>query len=116
MVGVVATATLYEWDWIRNSGGIWLATIVSVAILLFGASKLISFQRSAARMRYLADHDALTGLPNRMLFEDRLTHALADARRNKTQCALILWISITSRSSTTPTGMPSGIASCVRLP
>mgnify|MGYP003599783864 CR=1 FL=1 len=89
VVGVVATATLYEWDWIRNSGGIWLATIVSVAILLFGASKLISFQRSAARMRYLADHDALTGLPNRMLFEDRLTHALADARRNKTQCALI---------------------------
>ena len=89
VVGVVALATLYEWDWIRNSGGIWLATIVSVAILLFGASKLNSFQRNAARLRYLAGHDALTGLPNRMLFEDRLTHALADARRNKTQCALI---------------------------
>ena len=40
-------------------------------------------------MRYLADHDALTGLPNRVLFEDRLSHALADARRNKTQCALV---------------------------
>ena len=89
VVGVVATASLYEWDWIRNVGGIWLATIVSVAILLLGAGKLISFQRKAVRMRYLADHDALTGLPNRMLFEDRLSHALADARRKKTQCALI---------------------------
>ena len=89
VVGAVATASNYEWDWIRNSSGIWMATLVSVAILLIGANLLLKAQRKTAQMRYLADHDALTGLPNRVLFEDRLTHALADARRNKTQCALI---------------------------
>ena len=89
VVGAVATASLYEWDWISNAGGIWITTLVSVAILLIGASLLLRTQRKASQLRYLADHDALTGLPNRVLFEDRLTHALADARRNKTQCALI---------------------------
>lgn len=89
VVGAVATASLYEWDWIRNASGIWMATLVSVVILLIGASLLLRAQRKAAQLRYLADHDALTGLPNRVLFEDRLTHALAAARRNKTQCALI---------------------------
>ncbi len=32
-------------------------------------------------IRHLAHHDALTGLPNRALFRDRLTHAMAQADR-----------------------------------
>ena len=35
-----------------------------------------------ARIRHMAHHDALTGLPNRSLFHDRLEQALAFARRN----------------------------------
>lgn len=37
----------------------------------------------------LASHDALTGLPNRRLFMDRLSQALARARRNQSQLALL---------------------------
>ena len=37
----------------------------------------------------LASHDSLTGLPNRRLFMDRLTLAMARARRNQSQLALL---------------------------
>jgi diguanylate cyclase (GGDEF)-like protein len=40
--------------------------------------------------RYLALHDELTGLPNRRLFQDRLTRALERARRTGSQTALLL--------------------------
>lgn len=40
------------------------------------------------RMRYLATHDALTDLPNRILFFDRLSHALAQAARQKSHVAI----------------------------
>ncbi len=36
-----------------------------------------------ARLNHLAHHDSLTGLPNRLLFLDRLKHELAQARRAK---------------------------------
>ena len=37
------------------------------------------------RIRYMAQHDGLTGLPNRALFADRLSQALALARRNSSR-------------------------------
>lgn len=39
---------------------------------------------------HLARHDSLTGLPNRLLFEDRLEHAIRKAERNQKQVALFL--------------------------
>ena len=41
------------------------------------------------RIQYLAYYDALTGLPNRTLLQDRLTQALASARRQKDKVALL---------------------------
>jgi len=40
-------------------------------------------------LAYQAHHDTLTKLPNRVLFKDRLTQAIAKAKRNKTQFALL---------------------------
>lgn len=40
--------------------------------------------------RHIAHHDALTGLPNRVLMNDRLEQALARARRNGDKVGLIL--------------------------
>ncbi|MFI5182075.1 MAG: putative bifunctional diguanylate cyclase/phosphodiesterase [Thermoanaerobaculia bacterium] len=41
------------------------------------------------RIEYLAYHDGLTGLPNRMLLEDRLAQAIASARRHGRMVAVL---------------------------
>jgi len=41
------------------------------------------------RMSYLAQHDFLTGLPNRMLLNDRLTQAIASANRHRKSLAVL---------------------------
>ncbi len=46
-------------------------------------------QEMRARLHHLAYHDALTGLPNRQLFLDRLAHAVAQARRDGDSLALL---------------------------
>lgn len=40
-------------------------------------------------LKHLAQHDSLTGLPNRALFDDRLLQAIALARRDRTHVALL---------------------------
>jgi diguanylate cyclase (GGDEF)-like protein len=41
------------------------------------------------RMSYLAEHDSLTGLPNRSVLNDRLTQSMALAHRHQTQMAVL---------------------------
>lgn len=47
-------------------------------------------QESEERMRYQAQHDALTGLPNRWLLRDRLLQATARAKRDRAAFAVAL--------------------------
>jgi diguanylate cyclase (GGDEF)-like protein/PAS domain S-box-containing protein len=56
-----------------------------------GVSRDITERRQVEqRLAYLATHDVLTGLPNRTLFNDRLTVALAHAERNRQKLAVML--------------------------
>jgi len=56
-----------------------------------GVSRDITERRRAEeQLAHMATHDALTGLPNRTLFNDRLTVALAHAERNGQKLAVML--------------------------
>jgi diguanylate cyclase (GGDEF)-like protein/PAS domain S-box-containing protein len=52
-------------------------------------SDITRIKQSAQRMEFLAHHDGLTGLPNRLLLQARLEHALQRARREGRQLALM---------------------------
>ncbi len=56
-----------------------------------GISRDITDRKEAElRIRYMALHDALTGLPNRSLLEDRLGQAIAFACRNQKRVAVFM--------------------------
>ncbi|MDP5279256.1 bifunctional diguanylate cyclase/phosphodiesterase [Sphingomonas sp. DG1-23] len=50
----------------------------------------LELETSRAQAQHLAFHDGLTGLPNRALFNDRVDHALARARRGEDATLLLL--------------------------
>jgi diguanylate cyclase (GGDEF)-like protein/PAS domain S-box-containing protein len=53
-------------------------------------SDITSIKHSERELAHLAHYDALTGLPNRLLFTDRAEQAQTHARRNKQNLALLL--------------------------
>ncbi len=64
-----------------------LAGNLSFAVENF--KKAAERERAEARIKYLATHDSLTGLPNRATFYQLLSFAIAGARRYQRQCAVL---------------------------
>jgi diguanylate cyclase (GGDEF)-like protein/PAS domain S-box-containing protein len=52
-------------------------------------SDISGIKQSQAQLAHLAHHDPLTDLPNRLLFSDRLNHALSRAERSGSQLAVL---------------------------
>jgi diguanylate cyclase len=86
---------------------IWLATTVGVlafallsitTILLVYDAHLESstrrhneqLEQANAQLQHVATHDSLTGLPNRLLLNDRLEQAIANAERHKRRFAVMV--------------------------
>jgi diguanylate cyclase (GGDEF)-like protein/PAS domain S-box-containing protein len=53
------------------------------------AAVAIEHRQLTDQLEHQAQHDALTGLPNRLLFQDRLKQALAQAERKQQQVAVL---------------------------
>jgi diguanylate cyclase (GGDEF)-like protein/PAS domain S-box-containing protein len=51
---------------------------------------ITSLKNTEERLAFLANHDALTGLPNRMMLISHISHAIEGAKRNNNQLALLL--------------------------
>lgn len=81
----------------KDGSRVWTEAIVSFRrdplsgrVEVHGVTRDISERKEAqARMAEMALHDALTGLPNRNLFSDRLALAIAASRRDGTRVALL---------------------------
>ncbi|MEG3147943.1 EAL domain-containing protein [Sphingomonas sp. RT2P30] len=86
-----------EWSWSRSDGTQFSVEVIgstyraSGRLLAQCTFRDIRERKEAyARIRYLALHDALTGLPNRTMLMDRLNVAIAHARRDQSQIGLLL--------------------------
>jgi diguanylate cyclase (GGDEF)-like protein/PAS domain S-box-containing protein len=58
-------------------------------VLLIVCEDITERKRAEERIHYLAHHDALTGLPNRVLMEDRVDQSIAQAQRMHALVAML---------------------------
>ena len=86
----------FEWELLRGDGEAFMAQVMMTLIRQSGRDLLhvvlidITEQRNAReQIEYMTFHDALTGLPNRILGQDRLMHDIARAERQQTSLAVI---------------------------
>ncbi len=87
-----------EWSWHHDDGS--LVSVEVIGSTYHAGGRLLAQctfrdvrqrKEAEARIRYLALHDALTGLPNRTMLMDRLNVAIAQARRDRSQVGLLLF-------------------------
>jgi diguanylate cyclase (GGDEF)-like protein/PAS domain S-box-containing protein len=77
------------WKWVLSRGRVMSRSWDGKAQRLIGTVTDIDARKATEeQIRHMAQHDPLTGLPNRALFADRLQQALSLARRDHTHLAL----------------------------
>ena len=74
-----------------------------------------ALRHSEAQLTYSAQHDFLTGLPNRMLLNDRVNQAIIFTRASRKKSLFYFWTWTDSNTSTIPWGIPSATNSCSLL-
>ena len=79
-----------RWFWVRSRGRVVERDATGRALRLVGTDYDITQHKAAEdQLRERAEFDALTGLPNRALFNDRLSSAIERARRSGKTMALL---------------------------
>jgi PAS domain S-box-containing protein len=87
-----------RFDWLhqRKNGNVFPAEVCLTALTLSGRPRLLATVRDISdrrlaeeQVQFLAYYDALTGLPNRTLLKDRVSKALAAARRQEHKVAFL---------------------------
>ena len=95
-IAVAQGSNEFEWTHVRADGELFTANVTQTLILqgektiLHSVLNDITDQKKAQeRVEYLAYHDALTGLPNRVRGQERLQQAVATAGRQQTPLAVL---------------------------
>jgi diguanylate cyclase (GGDEF)-like protein/PAS domain S-box-containing protein len=73
--------------WMSITDVLGLAKEVSHRVIVF--AEITALKQTEARLHFLANHDPLTGLPNRLMFNERLQQALANAQRTGDQVGVL---------------------------
>jgi diguanylate cyclase (GGDEF)-like protein/PAS domain S-box-containing protein len=87
--------TPFEKEYIRKDGSR-APVLIGAAMMEGSQDQLVCFvldlsarKQAEEQVRHMAGHDALTGLPNRVLFQDRMKLAIAYAHRNHSGMAIL---------------------------
>jgi len=79
-----------EWKWIHSIGNVVERDSRGQALRMNGTNADIAQRKQAEEtLEHQAHHDALTGLPNRSLFRDRLERAMAHTQRHQSIMAVM---------------------------
>ena len=79
------------WIWVVDRGKVVERDAAGRAVRMVGTRTDVTDRKHAEeRVRWMAGHDPLTGLPNRRLFQDELSTQIANAARDGRQVGLLL--------------------------
>ncbi len=79
-----------EWVWMQSNGKVAERDASGRAVRMTGTTSNITKRKIAEdRVEFLATRDPLTGLPNRMLLNDRLEQGVANAARKRSRLAFM---------------------------